>query len=59
MREMNILTTPEQKRGIVLKRVELGQLTAAQAAEVLSVSERHVRRSHAAYQKEGITALFI
>jgi transposase len=57
MRETITLTTHEQKRVLVLNRVELGQLTATQAAEMLGVSERHVRRLRAAYRKEGAAAL--
>ena len=47
----------EQKRGMVLNRLLVGQLTAAEAAVLLSLSERQVRRLLAAYRKEGAAAL--
>jgi transposase len=53
MKETITLNTHEQKRLMVLNRLIVGQLTAAEAAEVLDLSERQVRRLLAAYRKEG------
>jgi transposase len=57
MKETITLTTQEQKRVMVLNRLEVGQLTAAEAAVLLNLSERQVRRLCAAYRKEGAGAL--
>src|SRR5260370_24278465 len=58
MKEETItLNTQEQKRAMVLNRIQAGQLSVAQAAGVLDLSARHVRRILAAYQKEGPAAL--
>ena len=51
------MNTQEQKRVMVLNRLLVGQLTAAEAAVLLNLSERQVRRLFAAYQKEGAAAL--
>ncbi len=47
----------EQKRLLVLNRMERSEMTAAEAAGVLEVSVRQVRRLSAAYRKEGASAL--
>jgi winged helix-turn helix protein len=58
MKEKTItLNTQEQKRAMVLNRIQAGQLSVAQAAGVLDLSARHVRRILAAYEKEGPAAL--
>jgi transposase len=57
MTETITLNTQEQKRMMVLNRLLVGQLTAAEAAVLLKLSERQVRRLFAAYQKEGAAAL--
>jgi len=58
MKEETItLNTHEQKRAMVLMRIQAGQLSVAEAAEVLDLSARHVRRILAAYEKEGPAAL--
>jgi transposase len=58
MKEETItLNTQEQKRAMVLNRIQAGQLSVAQAAGVLDLSARHVRRILAAYEKEGPAAL--
>lgn len=44
MKETVTLTQPEQTRVLVLNRILQGQLTAADAAELLSLSVRQVRR---------------
>jgi len=51
------VTQLEEARRLVLERVDAGDLRAAQAAEVLGVSERHVWRSLAAYRARGAPAL--
>jgi len=57
MKETITLNTHEQKRLLVLNRLVVGQLTTAEAAEVLDLSERQVWRLLAAYRKEGAAAL--
>ena len=51
------LTQKEQTRLQVLNSVLADQVPVCQAAEVLGVSERHMRRILAAYRKEGAAAL--
>ena len=57
MKETITLNTHEQKRLMILNRLIVGHLTAAEAAEVLDLSERQVRRLRAAYRKEGAAVL--
>jgi transposase len=57
MRETVILNGAEQQRLVVLNRVLVGDLTAAEAATALERSVRQVRRMLAAYRKEGAAAL--
>jgi transposase len=57
MKETITLNPHEQKRLMILNRLIEGHLTAAEAAEVLDLSERQVRRLLAAYRKEGAAAL--
>src|SRR5215216_4429187 len=57
MRETVSLTGTEQQRLVVLNRVLMGDLTAADAATALERSVRQVRRMLAAYRKEGAAAL--
>lgn len=57
MRETVTLTTKEQQRLLVIGQVDRGQLTALQAAEVLDLSERQIRRIVAAYREEGAAAI--
>ena len=52
-----ILNRLEQTRLQVLNSVLAHQLPAAQAAEILGVSERHASRLLAAYRREGAAAL--
>lgn len=47
----------EQRRILVLNEVNGGRLTAGGAAELLGLSERHVRRKLAAYREEGAGAI--
>ena len=51
------LTGMEQQRLVVLNRVLMGDLTAADAAAAFGLSVRQVRRMLAAYRKEGAAAL--
>jgi transposase len=57
MRETVLLSGTEQQRLVVLNRVLVGDLTAADAADALGLSVRQVRRILAAYRKEGAAAL--
>lgn len=57
MKETITLNTQEQKRVMVLNRLLVGQLTATEGAELLSLSERQVRRLSAANRKGGAAAL--
>ncbi|MCK4388314.1 MAG: helix-turn-helix domain-containing protein, partial [Dehalococcoidia bacterium] len=47
----------EQRRLVVLNQIEVGKMISREAAEVLDLSLRHVRRILAAYRKEGAAAL--
>jgi len=51
------LNRREQKRLVVLNQVEKGKMIGREAAEVLDLSLRHVRRILAVYRKEGAAAL--
>jgi len=57
MKERVILNKKEQRRLMVLNEVEKGKMTGREAAEMLGLSLRHVRRILAAYRKEGAQAL--
>jgi transposase len=57
MGETVVLSGTEQQRLVVLNRVLMGDLTAAEAAAALERSVRQVRRMLAAYRKEGAAAL--
>ena len=57
MKEKVTLNRKEQRRLVVLNEVEVGRMTGWEAAEVLTLSLRHVRRLLAAYRKEGAQAL--
>lgn len=56
MREIT-LTLREQKRVMVLSRLDRGEANVAQAAVLLGLSERQVQRIRAAYREEGAAAL--
>lgn len=47
----------EETRALVLTGLVAGQWTAKEAAELLGMSTRHVRRLKSAFQEEGIRAL--
>ena len=57
MKELVILNKKEQKRSMVLNQMEKGEMIGREAAEVLNLSLRHVKRLVAAYRKEGVAAL--
>ena len=57
MKERITLSKKEQKRLMVLNEVERGVMTSREAAELLGLSPRQVRRILAAYRKEGAQAL--
>jgi transposase len=57
MKEMVTLNRKEQKRLVVLNQMEKGKMIGREAAEVLGLSLRHVRRILAVYRKEGAAAL--
>ena len=51
------LTEKEQKRAKVLNEVLSGRMLQRQAAQLLGVSERQLRRILAAYREEGVASL--
>ncbi len=53
MKELVILNKKEQKKLMVLNQMEKGAMIGKEAAEVLSLSLRHVRRLVVAVQKGG------
>ncbi len=57
MKETVTLNTQEQKRMLVLNRLLCADLTMQEAATLLALSTRQVRRILAAYRKEGAAAL--
>ena len=55
--EMVTLSKKENKRAVVLAKVDRGGMTAAQAKEVIGLGIRHIRRLLAKYRREGPRAL--
>jgi transposase len=55
--EFVTLNRKEQKRALVLGKVDRGELTAVEAGKVMGLSERHVRRLLAEYREDGPKAL--
>ena len=51
------LSKKEQKRVMVIGEVDRGVVRGREAAAILEVSLRHLRRMMAAYRKEGVAAL--
>ena len=47
----------EQQRVMVLNGIERGELTGKEAAALMGLSVRQVRRLLAAYRKEGVAAI--
>ncbi len=54
---MVTLNKKEQKRAMVLGKIDRGEMTAAEAGEVMGLSMRHVRRLLARYRLDGPKAL--
>ncbi len=57
MKERLTLTKGEQQRLLVIGKVDRGELTAVQAAELVQRSVRQVRRILAAYRREGAASI--
>ncbi len=55
--EMVTLSKREQKRAMVLGQVEGRKMTAEEAARVMGMTLRHVRRQLARYRRDGVAAL--
>ena len=55
--EMVTLNKKENKRAVVLAKIDRGEMTAVQAREVIGLSVRHIRRLLAKYRKDGPQAL--
>ena len=51
------MTSREQRRGMVLTKLLVGEVTVAEAAELLGISERQVWRLKAAFERAGPAAL--
>jgi transposase len=57
MREEVILNKKEQRRLMVLNKMERREISVAEAAQLLSLSMRHVKRLRAGYYQGGAEAL--
>ena len=57
MEKRVILSMKELKRLKVVTEIEAGRITGSEAARVLGLSLRQVRRIVAAYRKEGAASL--
>jgi transposase len=57
MERMVTLNKKEQKRLLVLNHIEQGKMGRVEGAEVMGISDRHVKRLLAAYRRKGIEAL--
>ena len=57
LKETVSLSAKEQQRVMVLNQVQRGELTGGQAAELMRLSLRQVRRLLAGYRREGVAAL--
>jgi transposase len=57
MKETVTLTMKEQRRLMVINKVERGEIGGREASDVLEISLRHLRRMLVAYRKEGAVAL--
>ena len=57
MREEVTLNKKEQRRLMILNRLEQGDLSNREAAQLLCLSERHVKRLRAGYRMRGAEAL--
>jgi transposase len=57
MREQVILTVKEQQRLLVLTEIDAGRITGQEAAQLMGLSVRQVRRLLAAYRQHGVEAV--
>ena len=57
LKETVSLSAKEQQRVMVLNQVQRGELTGRQAAALMRLSLRQVRRLLAGYRKDGVAAL--
>jgi transposase len=57
MEGMVTVSKKEQKRAMVIGEVEKGEVGGREAAAVLGISVRHLRRIMATYREEGVAAL--
>jgi transposase len=57
MKEMVTLNSQEQKRLVVLNQMAAGRYRGIEAAQVLNLSLRQIRRLNTAYQKNGVAVL--
>src|SRR5712692_3360242 len=57
MRDRIVMNASEQRRVVVLNQLESGPLVTREAAELLGLSERQVRRLRRGYGKQGADAL--
>jgi transposase len=57
MESMVMLNNKEQKRLMVISKVERGEVGGGEGAALLGISLRHFRRLMAGYRKEGVRAL--
>lgn len=57
MKETLTLNSKEQKRVMVISKMDRAEVSVAEAALVLGVSQRQVWRMRAAYRKEGAAGL--
>lgn len=55
-KEVN-MTEPEISRGDIFSKISQNKMTQQEAAEILSLSERHIRRLYAKFKKLGIVSL--
>jgi transposase len=51
------LNEKEQKRLVVLNKVEKQEMSISEASEILELSRRHIKRLRAAYRQDGAMAL--
>lgn len=51
------MTQPEISRGDIFSKISQNNMTQQEAAEVLGMSDRHIRRLYAKFKKSGIVSL--
>ena len=57
MESMVTLNSKEQKKLMVISKVERGEVGGREAAAILGISLRHLRRLIAGYRRDGVRAL--